>query len=199
VLIESSTLTVPWVRELAAAATERGCDFLDAPVTGSRDQAAAGQLKFLVGGEAATLSKARAVLAAMSRSIVHLGPSGSGALVKLINNGVCGVQSAALAEGLALIEKSGLDPSVALPVLTDGAPGSPLVKAVSARMMARDYVPHFTLRLMAKDLTYARGEGERHQRPWTTVAAALGVFQGGVDAGDGERDFSAVVEQFRSG
>ncbi len=106
VLIDSSTLTVPWVRELAAAAAERGCEFLDAPVTGSRDHAAAGELKFLVGGEAETLERVRAVLAAMSSTIMHLGPLGSGALVKLVNNGLCGVQAAALAEALALIEKS---------------------------------------------------------------------------------------------
>lgn len=198
-LIESSTLSVGWIGELARAAAAHGCEFLDAPVTGSRNQAAAGELNFLVGGEAATLEKARPVLAAMSRSITHLGPSGSGALVKLINNFVCGVQVAALAEALAMIERSGLDRAKTLEVLTSGAPGSPVVKTVAARMTAPDFTPNFLLRLMAKDLAYAVAEGGRHAVPLTTAAAALGLFEKAVAHGDGDKDMSAVIEQFRPG
>jgi len=103
-LIESSTLAVGWVKELAAAAEARGCELLDAPVTGSKIHAPSGELSFLVGGSAAALEKARPVLAVMSRAIHHLGPTGSGALLKLINNFLCGVQAASLAEALAVIE-----------------------------------------------------------------------------------------------
>ena len=95
---ECSTVTVNSVRELAVAAQARSCEFLDAPVTGSKMQSAAGELSFLVGGDSATLEKVRPVLATMSRTIIHLGPTGSGAMIKLINNFVCGVQVAALAE-----------------------------------------------------------------------------------------------------
>src|SRR5471032_1014240 len=90
ICIECSTVTVKWVRELAAAAAQKKCEFLDAPVTGSKIHAASGELNFLVGGDSATLGKAHPVLAAMGKSIVHLGPTGSGALIKLINNFVCG-------------------------------------------------------------------------------------------------------------
>ena len=101
----------------------------------------------------------------MSRAIVHVGPTGSGALLKLINNFLCGVQAASLAEALALIERSGLDRAKALEVLTAGAPGSPLVKTLAARMTARDYTPNFSLTLAAKDMSYAVGEGQRHGVP----------------------------------
>ena len=84
VIVECSTATVGWVRELASLAAARNCEFLDAPVTGSRVHAAAGELNFLVGGSAATLEKVRPVLAAMSKSISLIGPVGSGALIKLI-------------------------------------------------------------------------------------------------------------------
>src|SRR5215468_10072497 len=104
VCIECSTVSVDWVRELAAAMSAKNCEFLDAPVTGSKLQAAGGELNFLVGGDPATLEKVRPVLTAMSRSIVNVGPVGSGALLKLINNFICGVQVAALAEGMAMIE-----------------------------------------------------------------------------------------------
>ena len=199
VCIECSTVTVGWVRELAAAATARGCEFLDAPVTGSKTQAASGELSFIVGGDSATLEKVRPVLAAMSKTILPLGPVGSGALLKLINNFVCGVQVAALAEAMAMIERGGLDRIKALEIIANGAPGSPLVKAVSTRMTTPDYTPHFLLRLMAKDLSYAIGEGGKLSIELATAAAALETFQNGIAAGDGEKDIAAVVEQFRNG
>jgi 3-hydroxyisobutyrate dehydrogenase len=197
VCIECSTVTVNWARELSVAATARGCGFLDAPVTGSKTHAAAGELTFLVGGESATLEKARPVLAAMSKAILHIGPVGSGALIKLINNFVCGAQVASLAEAMAMIERSGLDRAKALEVLTGGAPGSPLVKMVSARMTAPDYTPNFLLRLMAKDLGYAVEEGRKWSVELATAAAALEVFQNSIAAGYGDKDMAGIVEQFR--
>jgi 3-hydroxyisobutyrate dehydrogenase len=198
VLIESSTLTVGWVHELAAAVAARGGDFLDAPVTGSRTQAAAGELCFLVGGSADVLEKARPALAVMSRAIVHLGPTGSGALLKLINNFLCGVQVVSLAEALGVIEKSGLDRAKALEILVQGAPGSPLFKNISARMTAPAAAPHFHLRLMMKDLGYAFKEGKNHGLHLATAEAAHAVFQQALAAGLGDRDMSAVIELFRA-
>jgi 3-hydroxyisobutyrate dehydrogenase len=197
VCIECSTVTVNWVRELATAAALKKCEFLDAPVTGSKMQAASGELCFIVGGDSATLEKVRPVLAAMSKAVVHLGPTGSGAMVKLINNFVCGVQVASLAEAVAMIERSGLDRAKALEVLTGGAPGSPLVKAVSARMTAPDFTPNFLLRLMAKDLGYAIQEGGKLSVELTTATAALKDFQRAIATGHGEKDIAAVVEPFR--
>ena len=197
ICIECGTVTVDWVKELAAAAILRGCEFLDAPVTGSKTQAASGELNFLVGGPESTLGKVRSVLEAMGKSIVPLGPVGSGAMLKLVNNFVCGVQVAALAEAVAMIEHSGLDRMKALEVLTNGAPGSPLFKALSARMTAPDYAPHFLLRLMAKDLGYAIHEGGKLSVDMLTAAAALKSFERGIAAGHGEQDIAAVVEPLR--
>jgi 3-hydroxyisobutyrate dehydrogenase len=194
VLIDSSTLTVAWVKELAAAAAVRKCEFLDAPVTGTKPHAASGQLLFLVGGSAAALETARPVLAAMSRDIVHLGPTGSGALLKLINNFMCGVQAASLAEATALITRGGLDRAKALDVLMNGAPASPLVKTLNTRAAAGDFTPNFELKLMAKDLKYAGQEGDRLNLQLQTAAAALAVFQQAIASGYGEKDFSAVIE-----
>jgi 3-hydroxyisobutyrate dehydrogenase len=197
VCIESSTVTVRWVNELAATAAQRGCEFLDAPVTGSKVHAASGELSFLVGGPAATLEKVRPVLAAMGKSIVPLGPVGSGALLKLINNFVCGVQIASLAEAMAMIERSGLDRTRALEILTTGAPGSPIVKTVAGRITAADYAPNFLLRLMAKDLAYAIGEGKKLSVELGTAAAALVDFQVGIAGGFGDQDIAAIIEPLR--
>jgi 3-hydroxyisobutyrate dehydrogenase len=197
VLVECSTLSVSWVKELASLAEIRGCEFIDAPVTGSKGAAAAGELNFIAGGSAAALEKIRPMLAAMGRSITHLGPTGSGALVKLINNFVCGVQLASIAEALAWIERSGLDRAKALNVLLEGAPGSPIVKVVTARMTAGDFTPNFLLKLMAKDLDYAGKESGLHGQPLETAACALQIFQRAIAAGHGDKDMAAVIEPLR--
>jgi 3-hydroxyisobutyrate dehydrogenase len=197
VIIESSTLSPRWIEELAADATAHSCMLLDAPVTGSRVQAETGQLLFLVGGETAALERARPVLEAMSRAILHLGPTGSGARLKLVNNFMCGVQAVALAEALAMIERTGLARDVALSVLADGAPGSPLVKAVGPRMRDGADMVHFSLDLMAKDLSYAIAEAERAGVRLTTATAARDRFGEAAAQGLGRADFSAVVATVR--
>jgi 3-hydroxyisobutyrate dehydrogenase len=197
VLVESSTVSPPWIRELADAAAARGCELIDAPVTGSKVQAASGELTFLVGGSAAALERARPALEVMGRRVVHVGPAGSGALLKLVNNFLSGTQAAALAEALALVERGGLDVATALDVLTNGAPGSPLVKTLAPRMTARDYTPNFHLSLMAKDLAYAGREAERHGVDLTLAATARAAYERAAAAGLGESDFSAVVEPMR--
>jgi 3-hydroxyisobutyrate dehydrogenase len=197
VLVESSTVSPGWIHELATAADARGCPLLDAPVTGSRTHAASGQLLFLVGGAPAVFEGARPVFAAMGRDARYLGPSGSGARLKLINNFLCGVQAAALAEGLAVIERSGLDREASLAILTEGAPGSPLVKAMAARMTAGDYQVHFALALMRKDLSYAIAEAARLGVALSTATAAREHFDQALAAGFGQADFAAVVEPLR--
>src|SRR5262249_20339014 len=86
ILLDCSTLTPRWVKELGQLAAERGCHFLDAPVTGSKPQADAGELGFFIGGDAETVERARPVLEPLSVFIHHMGPTGSGAMYKLINN-----------------------------------------------------------------------------------------------------------------
>lgn len=196
-LIDCSTISATWARELAALAETRGCAFLDAPVTGSRPQAHSGELLFLVGGPAEAMERARAVFQPMSRDAVHLGGNGAGATMKLINNFVCGVQAVALAEAVAWVERSGLEPKAAVSILTAGAPGSPLVKALAERMSTKSYDVNFRLELMAKDLNYAGREAERTGVELCTAKAAQGRFESAVQQGFGGYDLSAVVEPLR--
>jgi 3-hydroxyisobutyrate dehydrogenase len=197
ILIESSTVSPSWVAELAEAASQRGVELLDAPVTGSRIQAEAGQLSFLVGGSDTTLERALPVLKAMSKEIVHLGPLGSGAKMKLINNFLCGVQVASLAEGLAWIERSGLNREKALTVLKSGAPGSPLLGAISARMVSQNYAVNFLLTLMSKDLLYAQNEAARNNVDLKTAESARSLFEVAITQGLGNEDMSSVIEPLR--
>jgi 3-hydroxyisobutyrate dehydrogenase len=194
ILIESSTLSIGWVHDLAAKATGRGCRFLDAPVTGSKPQAASGELLFLVGGPTDALDAARPVFSVLGRAVVHLGATGSGALIKLINNFLCGVQAASFAEAVSLIDAGGLDRVQAMSILTGGAPGSGILKRVAERISANDFTPNFALRWMAKDLSYAL-EGAAGKGVSLPVAtAALAVFQKAIADGRGDQDFSAVTK-----
>ena len=197
VLIESSTVTPAWISELAGLAAKRGLDLLDAPVTGSRMQAEAGQLSFLVGGNEAALEKATAALTAMSKEIIHLGPMGSGAKMKLINNFLCGVQVASLAEGLTWIERSGLDRDKALSILKAGAPGSPLLGAISNRMVNQTYAVNFLLKLMKKDLLYAQNEAAQCDVDLKTAEVARSLFETAIAQGFGEEDMASVIEPLR--
>ncbi len=197
ILVEASTLTVDWVKELAEAANARGCELVDAPVTGSKPQAASGEVNFFVGGSPEALEKIRPVLAPMSRSITHLGPTGSGALVKLINNFLCAVEVAAFGEALALIERSELDRTKALGVLMDGAAASPLAKTVVTRMTTPDFTPNFMLKLMTKDIGYALHEGSLRGQSLQTAAVALDIFKRAVAEGHGDKDIAAIVEPMR--
>jgi 3-hydroxyisobutyrate dehydrogenase len=198
VLVESSTVTPAWIAEFALLASGRDLHLLDAPVTGSRLQAEGGQLIFLVGGESTILEGIRPVLAAMSKDIVLLGPVGSGARMKLINNFLSGVQVASLAEAIAWTERSGLDREQALKILCNGAPGSPLINTISARMVAANYDVNFLLSLMRKDLHYAGADAATLGVELRSAKTAEGRFVEAAAAGHGDKDMSAVIEPLRA-
>jgi 3-hydroxyisobutyrate dehydrogenase len=197
VVVECSTVTVSRVRELADAAARAGCTFVDAPVTGSKMQAAGGELLFLVGADDVALARIRPALEAMGKTILHLGPVGSGALVKLINNFLCGVQAASLAEAIAVIERSTLERDRAVQAIVNGSPGSPVMKTLAGRILANDFSPNFYLHLLVKDMGYAIAEGQSRGVPMATASTALDVLRGAMAHGDGDRDMAAVVQQFR--
>ena len=197
VLIECSTVSPMWVQELGQLAAKRGCSFLDAPVTGSKTHAANGEMVFLVGGDLTALDRVRPVLKPMSREVMHLGPVGSGAVMKLVNNFLSGVQAAALGQAMAFAEGAGLDRETALSILTNGAPGSPLVKMVGPRMLARNYGVNFQLSLMRKDLSYAAAAARRHGVDLTLAVAACEAYDRAIAAGFGDQDFAAVAEAAR--
>jgi 3-hydroxyisobutyrate dehydrogenase len=129
----------------------------------------------------------------MSKEIVHVGPTGSGAALKLINNFICGVQAVALAEGMAMVQRAGLNLETSLPVIANGAPGSPLVKMLTTRHTTNDPTVNFQLRLMAKDLKYAIGEAKEKGVELVSGQAAFETFTAATDANYGEQDLSAII------
>jgi 3-hydroxyisobutyrate dehydrogenase len=195
--IECSTLSPGWVSELNEAAGARGLSLVEAPVTGSRAQAEAGQLNFLVGADNDALAPVAPVLRSMSKEILHLGPVGSGAQLKLINNFLCAVQVTSFAEALAWIERTGLNRDAALEFLKKGAPGSGILAAMSDRMTRRTYEVNFLLSLMAKDVRYAHAAAAQQGVHLSMAEPAEALFGKAQQQGQGEKDMSAVVEVVR--
>ena len=151
-----------------------------------------------VASTAAEAARNADVLQTMSQTIVHLGAAGSGARLKLINNFLCGVQLASVAEALVWIERSGLDREQALNFLTDAAPGSPLLAGVSARMVERVYNVNFLLPLMQKDMQYAQADARSFDVDLRTAAVAASRLEDAMQAGLSDKDMSAVVEPIRT-
>ena len=197
-IVECGTLSPEWIAEFHTMTEAHGIGFVEAPVTGSRPQAEAGQLTFLCGADANTLDKVRSVLQSMSKAVVHLGPVGSGAQMKLINNFLCAVQVASFAEALVWIEHSNLNRSQALEMLKNGAPGSGIFNAMSDRMTARTYEVNFLLRLLNKDVRYAEAAAAELGVTLTTAIPTEKLLTQAQEQGLGEKDMSAVVEVLRN-
>ncbi|MGH9587548.1 MAG: NAD(P)-dependent oxidoreductase [Acidobacteriaceae bacterium] len=197
IAVECSTLSPAWIMELAEGAHKRGVRMVEAPVTGSRVQADGAQLTFLVGADEATLAEMMPVLRPMSKAVVHLGPVGCGAQLKLINNFLCGVQVASFAEALAWMEQTNLKRDAALDFLKKGAPGSGILSTMAERMTERKYEVNFLLRLMAKDMRYAKAAAAQLGVQLTTETPAELLFEKAQQQGQGDKDMSAVAEVVR--
>jgi 3-hydroxyisobutyrate dehydrogenase len=174
IAIESSTLTVGWVHELAEAAHSQARVFIDAPVLGSRPQAEAGQLIHLIGGESTDIERARPVLAVMGAKQLHVGTTGKGAALKLVANTLFGIQVTAIAELIGRMPALGLDSAQAIELLGETPLLSLGAKGAAGLMLAGKHEPMFPIELVAKDFGYAIG-GSPEAMPVSN--AALTVFE----------------------
>ncbi len=154
--IECSTVSHQHALDMARELRGRGLIYIDCPVTGLPQAAAAGKLTLLVGADAADLDSARPYLAPIGDVVRHFGAVGTGTVFKLINNLMGAAQIASLAEGIAMAEQAGLDMNLVAEALATGAVASPQVIRHSKRMVARDFSgASFTAALRHKDAAYA--------------------------------------------
>jgi 3-hydroxyisobutyrate dehydrogenase-like beta-hydroxyacid dehydrogenase len=191
-IVDSSTNTPAMGREVSRAAAARGVHHLDAPVSGSIAQARGRELVFMVGGPRAAFDAAQPLFEAMGRMSRHMGDSGTGATIKLINNMLSGTMNAALAEAMSVALAAGLDPEAVRELLGEGAAGSRLVKTKIPKMAAGDFSPQFQLGLMEKDLRYFLGLAQELDRPAPVAALVRSQMQSARRAGLGTQDVSAL-------
>ena len=153
--INSGTMNPSFARQMAEVARGKGVRYLDAPVAGSRDAAAHGELMFIVGGDSADVEACSAFLACMGSRIVHVGGHGLGSALKMVNNLLGAVAMAAFAEGTALGQALGVPRQTIFDTLIGGPMVAPLLSAKRGKIERADYDPEFSTRWIQKDLHLA--------------------------------------------
>src|SRR5271154_2827729 len=193
-VIDMSTVYPETSQELSRLGSERGVDVLDVTISGSTPVAEHGALILFGGGDQASFDAAESIFRVIARKYFYLGPSSSGATMKLVVNALLGIGMQAIAEAVALGEKAGLDRNRLLEVLSQTTVVAPAHVGKLQRAMNGDYSPQFPLRLMNKDfkliLNLAASAGARV--PATEAAFEVNARQ--LDQGN-EQDFSAVILQ----
>ena len=191
-VIDMSTIDPEPTRRLAATLGDRGVAMLDAPVSGGERGAIDAALSIMVGGDAAAFARARPVFEALGKTIVHVGPSGAGQVCKACNQLVVAATIEAVAEALALAERSGVDAARVREALLGGFAGSKILEVHGQRMLDRAFDPGFRARLHAKDarivLDAARDVGASVPS-FAAVAAQLDRL---VAEGGGELDHAGL-------
>jgi 3-hydroxyisobutyrate dehydrogenase-like beta-hydroxyacid dehydrogenase len=200
VIADASTVAPETVRELADEVRAAGGELLDAPVSGSVSTVEQGTLTVMVGGDVDALDRIRPALQPLASRVVHLGPVGSGAVMKLVVNGVVFAINGALAEALVLAERAGLDRETAYDVLAGSAVGAPFVQYKRGAFLAPDETPvAFSLGLVAKDLALAADLAAAVDAPIPQLATNQDVVARAVGAGLGDADLSELATFLRGG
>lgn len=197
-VIDTSTISPAATRALAGRLAAQGVALVDAPVSGGSEGAQKATLTIFLGGEDAAVARARPILERIGRTITHFGPVGSGQAVKAVNQVMIAGVYLAVAEGLVLALKAGLDPEQVVGALGGGVAGSWILANRSGRMIANEYPLGFRTSLHLKDLAIAlelaRGTGT--SLPVSALAAQLEA--GLVARGYGDEDMSNLARAIRS-
>jgi len=194
VMMEMSTIDPEVVVEIGSAVDATGAVLLDAPVSGSVSTVEQGALTIMVGGDPASVDKARPVLDALSARVIEVGERGAGAATKLAVNALVHGLNVALSEALVLAESAGVGRSVAYEVFASGAGGAPFVQYKREAYEHPDRaVVAFSLDLVAKDLELITRFGDRVGAPMDQAETELEIVRRAIAAGMGDRDLSAVA------
>jgi 3-hydroxyisobutyrate dehydrogenase-like beta-hydroxyacid dehydrogenase len=192
--MDMSTIAPPDSRRIGAALAERGTAMLDAPVTGSSPRAEEGSLTIMVGGEEAEYRRARPVLEAMGRVIVHVGELGQGEMLKLINNALGAANAAAVAEALVLASATGIDLDALVEVAGAGSGGSAQLELKSGPMREHDFTTLFKTAHMLKDVRLCLEEAQAAGVPFPAAAHARDLLTAAVGRGYADADYASLIE-----
>lgn len=193
VCVDMSTISPLGAREIAATLAQQGVDFLDCPVSGGEAGAIAGTLTIMVGGRAAALDKVRPVLAAMGKTITHIGDSGAGQVAKACNQIAVGGGIAIVAEIIKLTRACGVNPVPVREALLGGFAQSRVLDVHGQRMIDDNYAPGFKAVLHQKDMGIVAQTAEQLGVALPVAARAQALIDALVADGDGELDSSAIA------
>lgn len=197
-VVDHSTISPSVTRSLAADVEAAGGSWVDAPVSGGSEGAANGMLSIMVGGSEADVARALPYFQAMGNTITHVGPVGSGQLVKIVNQMLVVVNQLAVSESLLFAEAAGLDLEATLSAVTGGAAGSWMLSNRGPQMIARDWRPGFTIDLQLKDLRLVLEAADELGVPALGTSLAFHLYrtlqQQGL-GGDGNHALVKALEQ----
>ena len=197
IIIDMSTIAPSTSRKLASIAAERGVHFLDAPVSGGSQGAENGALTIMVGGEREIFEQVRPVLEAMGKqeNIFYVGPHGSGEVVKIVNNILCGVIAAGIAESFVLGVKAGADVKTMAEVIGVSAGASwQLANQFPARAFNGSFKPGFMTDLLHKDLGLALDLAAENQTPLALTALSRQMYEMARAEGFGREDYTSLLK-----
>jgi L-threonate 2-dehydrogenase len=187
------------IADMAARVEKTGRGFVDAPVSGGVVGATAGTLTIMAAAQTSVFDEVKPVLAALGSNLFHLGERpGQGAAMKTVNQLLCGVNLAAAAEGLALAETEGIDPALALEILSGSAASSWMLKNRGSRMVKDDGEVTSVVDIFVKDLGIVLDAGRAAKMGLPLAAAAHQLFLAASGLGLGGRDDSQVIETYRA-
>jgi len=204
-LIDCSTVDMDSARAAHDLAAQRGLKSVDAPVSGGVGGAAAATLTFMVGGADDAVTRARPILEAMGKKIVHCGGPGAGQAAKICNNMILGVSMIAVSEAFVLGEKLGLSHQALFDVASTASGQCwsltsycPVPGPVPASPANRDYAPGFATALMLKDLNLSQAAAQGSGASTPLGRRAAEIFTAFAEEGGAEKDFSGIIEFLRA-
>jgi 3-hydroxyisobutyrate dehydrogenase-like beta-hydroxyacid dehydrogenase len=198
-VIDMSSIDPQRTREFAARAAELGAGWVDAPLSGGAPAVARGGLTLMVGGADQHVHPARAVLDVLATRVTHLGPAGSGQLVKLVNQVLVGCGFAALAEAAALVRAAGLPADRVLAALSGGRADSALLHEFFAKFVAVDLSPTGRVSNMVKDLETARDYARAANVPLPVTTLTSELHRWLASNGHGDADNAALMLYYAGG
>ncbi len=193
IIVDMSSISPVTARTLAAAAADQGATLLDAPVSGGQVGAVQATLSIMVGGDPAALEQVRPVLAALGKTILHIGASGAGQVAKACNQVVIAVTIEAVAEALVLAAKAGVDPAQVRAALLGGYAYSRVLEGHGERILTRNFTPGFRTRLQYKDLNVALEAGRVYGAPLPATALVQQLYGTLMARGQADVDHTALV------
>ena len=192
-VIDMSTSSPTLARKLARTARERGVSMLDAPVSGGDVGAIEGTLSIMVGGEVKDFERARPLFEAMGNTITHVGPDGTGQVVKAASQIVVALVMEAVAEALVLGSRAGVDPEKMLDVLSGGLAGNRVMEVKREKYLSRHFEPGGQVKYHRKDLGIALAAGREYGVALPVTAVVDQMFGALIARGRDGWDHSALV------
>ena len=194
VVVDMTTLHPSLSRKEAAAYTAKGVKFLDAPVFGSKNEAANGGLWIVVGGDKALYDQVKPILEVLSETTHYMGENGKGTSMKLVGNLCVAAEIEALGEAMIMATKAGLKSEDVLGVLHVTDFKTPIFDGVGNALINRDFSTHFALKLMLKDANLIARFAQDLNVPTPAAAAIRENIKAAVNKGWGEENASAMIK-----